>query len=325
MELRFTLPQRTTDGLPLRGTRVEATLCRGLERDPCVVVQSTRHDLDLTDADGSPAVLPWRDELPAELATGIERPLIYRVRLANSRGAASDWSGPAYTVAGGAPASVVGFRTEGTPKGVLMRWAPDARSSTASSPSEVLVRREEITVPGTSQKRRATAPVWLATHAEEPTEGLGQSIDSSAQEDTPYRYVAVRRRFIQLGERKLEIRSEESPPVQFALHDTFAPPPPTGLSAAGFREGGRFGVDLIWNPVEDRTVAGYAVWRQRIDGAGAPAGSPERLNGSPVTVPAFHDVTADPAAQYRYNVRAVNASGRESAAATVLLSPSSAP
>ena len=40
VELKFTLPQRTTDNLPIREAGVKASVCRGSEGGPCVAVAS---------------------------------------------------------------------------------------------------------------------------------------------------------------------------------------------------------------------------------------------------------------------------------------------
>jgi hypothetical protein len=135
----------------------------------------------------------------------------------------------------------------------------------------------------------------------------------------------VRRRIVQLGDIQLEMRSAPSAPVEITLRDIFPPPVPAALSAAPFSESGQFAIDLVWEPVDDPGLAGYNILRQSIDTTGAPTGAAEPLNTSPVALPAFHDATASASHRYRYSISAVDRKGNVSAAASVIVEPTSAP
>jgi hypothetical protein len=326
VELRFTLPQHTTDRLPLHPPNVWATLCRGLEREPCEPVAARQNqELPIAEANGVARLVLWSDPLPAALTAGPPHALVYRLQLSNSQGRSAGWSAPAETLAGAAPLPVQDLHAEGTPRGILLRWQPLA--SNVTSPAEVLLQREPISAAPQPQKKKNSAnqPIWLATHAETTSSTAAQTLDTSAQENAPYRYIAVRRRLVQLGDTQLEMRSAPSSPVEITLRDIFPPPVPTGLSAAPFSESGQFAIDLVWGPVDDPGLAGYNILRQPIDATGAPAGAAEPLNTMPIALPAFHDATASASQRYRYSVTAVDRKGNVSAAASVIVEPTSAP
>lgn len=307
--LKFTLPQHTTDGLPIREGSVQATVCRGEgEGQPCVPVSALQNvgvALSAT-ATAAERVVTWHDDLPTTEASGEPRLLVYRVKLSNLEGKTAGWSDAAYAVAGAAPSAVSGLSAEETRAGILLRWQGGADADRY----EVLLRRELVSPPAKA-KQEETAPVWLQTHAK----GDAQTIDATADEDVAYRYAAVRRRVVTLGQRKLELRSAESAPVVITWRNAFPPAAPLGLSAAPFGEGEAFAVDLVWEPVQEPGLKGYLVTRQA-DGDGV-----ETLTSQPVALPAFHDASAKPGVRYTYVVRAVSAKGIQGAVATVVVGP----
>jgi hypothetical protein len=313
VELRFTLPQKTTDSLPIREAGVKASVCRGGEGGPCVAVPALQNVGLAVDKGASAAsrVVTWHDELPTTVATGEPRVLVYRVELSNLEGKTAGWSEPAYTAAGVSPVAVSGLRAEETRAGILLQWQP----SVPSSQDEVLLRRELISPPA-GAKREVTEPVWLESHA-----SADETMDGSVSEDTVYRYVAVRRRMVQLGEHKVELRSAFSNDVVITWRNAFPPAAPLGLSAAPFAQGGVFAVDLVWEPVQEPGLKGYFVTRQAVDAGGVVVGSAEKLTPEPVALPAFHDASAKQGARYRYSVQAVSAKGVVGAEATVVIEP----
>ncbi len=314
--LRFTLPQRTTDGLPIREGRLKASLCRGEEAQPCVAVPSLT-DLNLNLPPGASAAdraITWQDHLPPAETTGEPRLLLYRVQLNNVVGKTAGWSDPAFTAAGTAPPAVHALTAEETRAGILLRWHPTGSPSAGN----VLLRREMVSPPAHA-KREDLEPVWLDSHAAGTT--TCETIDSTATEDTPYRYVAVRRKTVTLDQQTIKLDSALSAPVVITWHNAFPPPAPSGLSAAPFAENGAFAVDLVWEPVEEPGLKGYVVTRQAIDDAGSPVGSPERLTPQAVELPAFHDTTAKPGVRYRYTVQAVSKKNIEGQTATVTVVP----
>ena len=320
VELKFTLPQRTTDNLPIREAGVKATVCRGGQGQPCVPVP-TLQNVGLAVSAGAAAAeraVTWRDELPTTEASGEPRLLLYRVELMNLEGKTAGWSDPAFAAAGAAPMPVEGLRAEETRAGILLAWKPGA----GSAQEEVLLRRETAKPPA-GAKAKETEPVWLQSHAggSEQTRWADETIDGSASEDTAYRYAAVRRRVVSLDGQKVELRSAVSAPVEITWKNAFPPAAPVGLSAAPFAESGAFAVDLVWEPVEEPGLKGYVVTRQAVDASGADVGAAEKLTPQPVELPAFHDASAKQGVGYRYSVSAVSAKGVVGAVATVVVGP----
>ena len=349
VELRFTVPTLTTDGLPLREPTVRGRLCRQVGNGACAPVDAaeTRAPLAVPKAGAEPVV--WTDVLPLALASGAPRVIGYRVELRNDAGRSAGFSDAAYTVAGAAPPAVAELRARGTRSGVELDWTP------VQGAGEVLLRRSEAGtahearpaggIPGELQRnssesrmakpvgshRKAETPgvVWL--QADPGNKSAAATVDGSVQEGVPYTYVAVRRELVRLGARMLELRSAPSAPVSFVWRDVYPPAAPTGLTAIGFETPsaqGRapaFAVDLVWQPVNDARLEGYLVYRQEVNAAGEPVGSRVKLTPEPVTTPGFHDASAQPNASYRYSVTAIDPKGNESAAVETVVEPQSVP
>jgi hypothetical protein len=308
--IHFTLPQRTTDNLPIRQGAVRASLCSGPEGSPCDPLAS-RQNITLPLAPGAAATdrtVAWTDNLPPAGTTGEPQLLAYRLRLSNLQGKSAGWSEPSYTASGAAPHPVDGFHAQETRSGILLQWQPGGRG-------EVLLHRESLAP--SPDKKNAAEPttLWLATHAEPTGPQANQTIDSSATEDVPYRYTAVRRRIVELGQQKVELRSAISSPVEITWRNMFPPPAPAGLSAAPLSETGGFAVDLVWEPVEEPRLEGYIVTRQ------ADGSAPEILTPQPIPIPAFHDATAKPGVRYQYSVLAVGHKGTHGTTAVVTVEP----
>ena len=306
VELEFVLPQRNTDRLPLKGDRVTASFCRAVDAGKCVAVAGVKPVEFALLTNGQPTVAELKDELPVELSGGAARVLAYRVELFNVAGKTAGFSDPVYAAAGVAPAAVEGLAARGSRLGVVVSWKP-----VAGDGSVVALRREELAPkPVDAKAKKTDSVVWLGAEGEAAKNDVGMVLDTSAVEGEPYRYMAERRKTVQLGGRTLEMRSEASVAVVYVLHDVYPPPVPTDLSGAAFADAsGGTAVDLIWQPVVDAGLSGYNVYRA----AGEDTGRGKKLNGEAVRLPAFHDVLPG-AGRYRYSVTAVDAKGNESGA-----------
>ena len=300
VDLTFGLPQKNTDKLPLKGDHVTASFCRAVDAGKCLPVAGVKAVEFALGTNGQAAVAELKDSLPVELATGVARVLAYRVELFNAVGKTAGFSDAVYAAGGAAPAAVEGLAAQGSRRGVVVSWKP-----VAGDGSVVALWREELAPKPVEArgKTKDSAVVWLGAEGEAARNDAGMMLDTSAAEGEPYRYIAERRRTVQLGGRALEMKSDASVGVVYVLHDVYPPPVPTDLSGAAFADAsGKAAVDLIWQPVEDAELSGYNVYR---DG--------KKLNGEPVRLPAFHDVVPG-AGRYRYSVTAVDAKGNESAA-----------
>ncbi len=302
VELRFTVPSRSTDKLPLRGSHLIARFCRALDTQPCQYVASPMIVVPLDTAAERHSSFTWIDKLSEDLAHGNPRPLSYSVELLNISGHSAGQSPPAFTAAGEATFPVGDLSAEGSRLGILVRW-----NDSASAPGDVLIEREDLS---SSLDAKTPKIVHLATPSVNSGSTPGSLLDTTAKPGIPYRYTATRRLMVELSGRTTELFSTPSPAIDLTLRPIYPPPVPTGLTAVAFTGATNgFAVDLIWQPIDDTGLiapfAGYNVYR-------ASTGEATRLNSIPLTVPAFHDTTALPNTAYRYSVTAVDSMGNES-------------
>jgi hypothetical protein len=345
--LRFSLPQRTTDGVLLKSAMVSATFCRAVDTGVCKPTGAPPQSFSLAQATMGQVV----DTLPPELSRGPQRLLTYRVQLANDRGRAAGYSEAAFSAAGSAPDPVAQLDVQGSRLGVVLTW-----QAAKDDGSKVILLREDLNAkPPAAKPASQAAPSHAAGTAAmkkpRPSHGAGpvaarrphsetdnepnivwmdaggesgsvSSLDEGALLDEPYRYSAERRRKVEIAGHALELSSELSASVPFTLHDVFPPPVPAGLSAAGFAgENLAYAVDLIWQPVEETRLAGYNVYRETLDTSGVATSPRTKLTSTPSALPAFHDTTAQTTARYRYSVTALDKRGNESEAATTVVEP----
>jgi hypothetical protein len=356
VQLQFTVPSRSTDKLPLRGTAVLGTFCRQIGRGPCVTPAGTsaRIPVPILDSAGHRSSVSWTDALPPEIASGTRQLLAYRVEFFSVSGHSAGPSEAAYTASGAPPSPISGLRAEGSRLGVILHWDPESPRTGETliereSPTQVSAKASAVEPPvqvaseakSKPNSHHAAAPhpakatgadIWLTA---DPSLSTSTLLDTSVQLDTTYLYRATRRTAIQLGGRTIELRGARSAPVGFTLRPVYAPPVPNGLTAAGFLpDPGQepasptptFAIDLIWQPVDASglivPLAGYNVYRQLIGPDGQPLGERQMQNATPLSLPAFHDATAISAQRYLYLVTAVDAHANQSAAASVLIDPS---
>ena len=333
VELHFTAPSRTTDKLPIRGGRVTGQLCRQLPHQPCLAIASSRASIATANPNGTNNIVTWTDTLPPSLTVGPPQLLAYRVEFFSPLNRSAGPSAPAFTATGPAPAPVENLHAEGTRLGTLLTWNP------SPSPGDILLRREDMAPPKTKPHNNLSSTpsssqppiLWLQTHLA-GTPQPSQTLDTTTLPDTPYHYLAQRRRTLQLGASTIDLRSEPTAPIPFILHQIYPPPAPTGLTALGFftpTTPPTFAVDLIWQPIDDAglitPLAGYNLYREPLTATGEPAAPRQQLNTTPIPTPAFHDPTASPATPYRYSVTAIDAKSNQSTPATTLLQPTTTP
>ncbi|HEY6449006.1 MAG TPA: hypothetical protein VIY53_21305, partial [Acidobacteriaceae bacterium] len=114
VRLTFSVPQKTTDKLPVRGP-MTAKLCRSVDTGPCQPVGT----LAIPAQQKSSSI---DDNLPAALTQGPPRLLAYKLSILNRAEKSEGDSGPAYAVAGVAPAPVTGFSAMPRRKGIVLSW-----------------------------------------------------------------------------------------------------------------------------------------------------------------------------------------------------------
>jgi hypothetical protein len=308
--LRFTVPQRTTDNLPIKTPSVGLHVCRAVDQAPCVPVASVAAIVPVKDAQGGPFAMVVRDRLPAGLtAVNGGGLLTYTVEMLNARGRSAGPSNAAYSVAGPAPAPVGTLTASGTRLGVVLAWTPAPPDG-----SEVVLRRESLDTKAGKEALLRANPDGASL----PNPAAHSTLDTTVADGVPYRYTAQRQHKVTVAGHMVMLRGEPSAAVDFTLRDTFPPPVPTDLQAAGFEATpGHFAVDLIWQAVDDPGLTGYLVYRVSLGADGKPDSGSVRLTAKPVSLPAYQDTTASADGHYRWSVTAVDRDGNESVPATV--------
>jgi len=149
VELLFTMPQRTTDKLPLKAADVKAGFCRAVDKGDCVAVaelpaQSFARVANAPPGQpnqtGQPTLVVVHDTLPAALATGAAHVLAYRVELFSDAGRTAGFADPAYAASGAEPSPVEELHAQGSRLGVVLSWKP----TTGPDDGAVVLRREDI-------------------------------------------------------------------------------------------------------------------------------------------------------------------------------------
>lgn len=325
--LRFMTPARSSDGQLLTAP-VMAGLCRAVGDGLCKATESFPAKVKVAGA------VVWKDVLPADLASGPDRLLTYRVELFTPGGRSAGPSDPAFAAAGVAPEEVRDLRAEGSRRGVVLQWQP-----VRATGAEVLLEREDVAamqnrqtgpqppkrkpvsrkggtrpepVVGVKHSGKPAAEEWM--HSERVDGGdPGGMVDRGALPGVKYQYMAVRSRKVTVGGKELELRSEDSAVVPLEFEDVYPPSAPRGVQAASFApEGSALAADLVWEPDTETDLAGYNVYRATAL-AGGGYGERVKLTATPVALPGFHDATIARGVGYRYTVTAVDRKGNESA------------
>ena len=338
--LHWTTPAKTTDGLAIRGG-MTAEICRqvgsasakttmsaktsaaGVKPSACVPVQRLA-----VHAGASRAT----DVLTGPLAANPVQLLVYTVVIDNAMGHAAGGSNAAYAASGSAAAVVEDLRATAKRNGAMIEWRQGpAAAEIAVELKRVRVVEAAVGVQPTASKGKPAAeeaPDEVLLRAGQQrlgseTQQMAGTIDATAKMGESYRYTAQRVRTVQVGGQRLEMRSVASAPVTLVMRDVFPPSAPTGLAAipgsGSAAESvpvstGHGSIDLSWEPVTDVDLAGYVVYRQRLDDAGVFVGPVERLTEKLVVGPGFSDLTAVPGQRYAYRVTAVDHAGNESSA-----------
>ena len=140
VELRFTIPQSTTDKLPLKAANVKAGFCRAVDTGACVAVPELPEQSFARVTNAQPTLAVVHDTLPVELASGAAHVLAYRVELFGDTGRTAGFADPAYAASGVGPSSVEGLQAQGSRLGVVLSWKPATRPEDGN----VILRREDI-------------------------------------------------------------------------------------------------------------------------------------------------------------------------------------
>jgi fibronectin type 3 domain-containing protein len=171
-----------------------------------------------------------------------------------------------------APLKPPALEAKSTAEGIRLTW-----------PEEGAATHYRIFRQGPTDK----APVEIGT-AEKP-----EYVDTTAQNDTPYKYTAV-----------AVLRSAESlpsGPVSITAKDVFPPKVPVSITAIAAANS----VEVSWDRSPDADLRGYYVYR-------SVNGGPFERQGGLVTVPTFSDHNVEHGKTYRYAVSAIDQKNNES-------------
>jgi hypothetical protein len=191
------------------------------------------------------------------------------------------------------PQPVTGLRVEATQDALDLQWSAPSETMTGKAAGPISSYRVYRSERDSARRAQAT-PDQMVADVHEPTYA-----DANFEFGQTYSYKV--RAVVTVNGVKAE--SQDSAPLEILPRDTFPPAIPAGL--AGLYTSGA--IDLIWNPNQERDLAGYNIMR-REDGR-----RPERLNLELLRSPLYHDTAVAPGHHYYYQARAVDMSGNESA------------
>lgn len=312
--LRWTMPERTTDKVLLKGgQRVE--ICRLAEPEADADAKSPDQPEARCAAAGNVMLQPgaqakYVDALPARLATGAARPLTYAVRVYGPYRRVAGYSNRVTVVAGAAPPAVGAVAAHTRANGIVLRWQPRAsepgmemRMVRTLVEAKQKHRQQKISMMGEGPAERQVLEVSLAQ------QDAGQALDKDAALDHVYVYVLQRVLRLQVNGATAELAGAKSPAVTVDAKDVFPPSVPRELAAVADAEPAAMdrSIDLSWEPSPEADTAGYIVFRRVAGGAW------QRISGAKlVTAPAWSDKTAQPGVRYEYAVAAVDRDGNQS-------------
>jgi hypothetical protein len=314
VQLNWTTPSNTTDGIAIPGT-LTAQLCRQLNPTAHAPSNACAPLPKFAVRSGPSQTI---DHLPSNLTTDPITLLAYRIEILNAAGHSAGPSQPAFTVAGAAPPHIERLRAIPARTGTTIEWQPSPQAFpielrraiiTPSAPPAIKTPPAPSSKPATKlplQFNGKTAPEVRLLAANEHADAGGIH-DTTALKDVTYTYTAQRVRTVTLDGHTLELRSLLSPPITLQVADIFPPQTPTGLATISSAHS----IDLSWQPGTDPDLIGYHVYRRQL-----PSGQFVRLTTTPIVGPAFSDQTAQPGNTYAYRVTAVDATGNQSPPST---------
>jgi fibronectin type 3 domain-containing protein len=268
----FTVPELTTEGLPLVLRRAE--LRAGPYTGEPFDAGAWAAGAVLLD---TPGLKPGPAHFEYDSGPWTGQEVFFRVRLFGKKGRPSAWSNFASLRVVAPLAAPSGLTAEATAAGVRLSWAGPAEPTGLSYRILRAVGKGSAAEAG-----MATTREWLDADAQ-----FGESYS--------YQVQAV----LKSGESVAE--SDVSTPVSITPVDRFSPAPPEGLTAAAATAS----IELSWEQNSEPDLGGYFVYRAAGDGAWERAGG--RLDG-----PSFSDRNVQPGTRYRYAVSAVDQLGNES-------------
>lgn len=310
--LHWETPKETTDRLRIH-TPVRLRICRAVIGGSCESVAT------LSAAPGKPT--DYEDTLPAALTRGRLRAMSYEIFGLNQHGRSAGPSNAAATLAGEAPPPVEDFSAAVVERGVILHWKPLPALMQNTS---IHLQRKLLSTPEAGRNSRAAGELPPIS---EPVEqalrvppravraGAGMALDTSAEFNRKYEYVAIRICRAKIGTQWIRVAGRPSTPVVIFTRDTFPPAAPTGLAAVPVPASLNHGmpeVDLSWSANTEPDLAQYFVYRRDVSLQMTAARIAPKSASAPVVAPAFRDTAVQPGHTYAYSVVAVDNAGNRS-------------
>ena len=291
VDLQWTTPGKTTDGVSLTGRHGAGTLTAEICR--------SQSPGDICSVRGTVAVVAgaassYHDTLPPDLLSGRLRVLHYRVRILNGKGKGAGYVS-VDALSGAVPPPVHGLQAAPLANGVALRWQADA----AADGTRTMLHVDRIR-PAAAGASPSTELHGELLALEPGPHDPGGAMDAGAKPGIEQRYTVYRTQIVHLGAKDLTARSLPATIVVAATAKAPPPLPPTGLEAI-VNTLAAPEVDLVWQPSEGAMA--YLIFRAEGDGA------PVQLTPQPVQSLSYTDAAVRAGAQYRYAVASVDASG----------------
>jgi hypothetical protein len=271
--MHFTVPELTTDGLPLKLGKVE--LLAGPYTQAPFSAEAWAAGAKTLDTS---TVKPGPASVELTFSGWNSQEVFFRVRVLSDRGKDGGWSEFANLRVIAPLRKPDSLKVDPTAQGVKLTWAGPREPAGVA----FRIRRRE-------GKGDATEVATAAGY---------EWVDTQTRYGETYEY-SVQSLMTADGARA---ESAPSDPVSIVPVDRFPPAVPAGLTALA----GPSSIELSWDPNTEPDFAGYFVYRA------ASGGALERLAG-PLAAPSFSDKGARPGTAYKYAVSAVDQAGNESA------------
>ncbi len=322
VNLTWNSPSETTDRLKIKG-EVRFRICRAA-KVPCEPVAT------IAAMPGKPG--SYADTLPASLVTGPLRAITYEIFGLNKHGRSAGPSNPAAVLAGEAPPAIQNFSATVTARGAALHWQP----MVSPQPDTFVQLQRTLLNPGQPSDKTfnglspAGEPVEVTLRISKISGKTqpGMALDTSAEFNRKYRYVASRVVARKIGTERLEVAGLPSQPVVVLMRDIFPPAAPTGLVGVPISASMNHGtpeVDLSWSANAEPDLAQYLIYRRDAGpGLAVTQIAPEN-SSAPIVAPAFRDLHVQPGRSYAYSVVAVDNAGNRSprSAEVVVTAPQS--
>jgi len=312
--LHWITPSETTDKLKLRGP-VRFEVCSKEKAGACQTVAT------LSATPGAAA--EYTQVLPPSLTTGALRPITYEILSLNQHHRNAGPSNPAVALAGEPPPRIEHLSATMIERGVLLHWqtVSDRRPGTVIELQRTLLTPVTQPDAGKTGLPAITEPAEVALEVSPGSSSAdpGTTLDTGANFDRKYRYVASRVVRQKSGEQMLRVAGPPSEPVIFITRDTFPPAAPKDLAAIPLSSAMNNGipeVDLSWSANTESDFAQYLVYRRQ-ENASPDQSSTEQIGPKditkPIVAPIFRDFHIQAGSSYVYYVLAVDRAGNRSA------------